>query len=304
MAGQTGGEFAVKEIDTGFMSGGVSCAGSLYLPEGVTTPPVVIMAHGFAAERSFRLEAFAERFVERGLASFLFDYRGFGDSAGEPRQLVQPSRHLADWQAALAHVRGLGEIDARRIALWGSSFSGGHIVVTAARDGNVAAIVAQVPYFSSPGTLSRMPLKNLLGLSWAGLRDLGRSLLGRSPYCIPAVGRPGELAVMTTPESYDGYMGLVPPGSRWRNSVPARIGLLMPFYNPVLSAARVRCPTLIVAGIHDSLIPVSAVRRTANRIPQCELVELDCSHFQPYYDQCFDEVARLETAFLCSHLQE
>jgi hypothetical protein len=35
--------------------------GDLYRPEGAACPPVVVMAHGFGAERRFRLPAFAER---------------------------------------------------------------------------------------------------------------------------------------------------------------------------------------------------------------------------------------------------
>jgi alpha-beta hydrolase superfamily lysophospholipase len=40
------------------------------------------MAHGFGAERAFQLPADADRFVDRGVAALLFDYRGFGDSEG------------------------------------------------------------------------------------------------------------------------------------------------------------------------------------------------------------------------------
>ena len=92
---------------------------------------MVIMAHGFGAERTFGLPAYAERFLQRGMAAFLFDYRNFGDSDGEPRNLVSNHRHIKDWEAAVAHVRGLPDIDTEKIALWGSSYSGGHVIVTA-----------------------------------------------------------------------------------------------------------------------------------------------------------------------------
>ena len=79
------------------------------------------MAHGLAAERAFGLASFAQRFAQKGMAVFVFDYRNFGDSQGEPRNLVSPKRHLQDWQAAMAHVGRLTEVDRGRIALWGSS---------------------------------------------------------------------------------------------------------------------------------------------------------------------------------------
>jgi fermentation-respiration switch protein FrsA (DUF1100 family) len=78
--------------------------------------------------RDQRLDAFAERFARAGLAALVFDYRHFGDSQGEPRQLLDIGRQLADWRAAIGYARTVDGIDPARIALWGSSFSGGHDV--------------------------------------------------------------------------------------------------------------------------------------------------------------------------------
>src|ERR1700737_4146534 len=81
-----------------------------------------------------------------GLAALVFDYRHFGASEGEPRQLLDIKLQLADWTAAIAFARTLEGIDEERIALWGTSFSGGHDIELAAHDGRVAAVVAQVPF--------------------------------------------------------------------------------------------------------------------------------------------------------------
>ena len=91
--------------DIDFAWHGSRCAGWLYLPRAVVRPPLVIMAHGFGAERTFGLEPFAERFARAGLATFLFDYRCFGDSDGEPRNLISPRRQLEDWEAAAIATR-------------------------------------------------------------------------------------------------------------------------------------------------------------------------------------------------------
>ena len=85
----------MRTIDRDFESRGTRCAGTLYLPDSAERPPVIVLAHGFGAERAWGLPAFAARFVEAGFASFLFDYRGFGDSDGEPRYHVDARRHLA-----------------------------------------------------------------------------------------------------------------------------------------------------------------------------------------------------------------
>lgn len=94
-------------IDTSFRSHGTTCATWLYPPEGINKPPVVIMAHGFGGECTFRLPAYAEHFARQGMACLVFDYRTFGDSEGEPRNYISPSQHLEDWQAAIQHSRPL-----------------------------------------------------------------------------------------------------------------------------------------------------------------------------------------------------
>src|SRR5882672_11296942 len=121
--------------DVAFASGGETCAAWLYRPQdGGERAPCVVMAHGFSATRGDTLPAYAERFAAAGMAVLLFDYRHFGDSTGEPRQLLDIGRQQADYRAAIAFARTQGGIDAQRIALFGTSFSGGHVVAVAAKD--------------------------------------------------------------------------------------------------------------------------------------------------------------------------
>lgn len=288
--------------DSDFISGGLKCAGWLYLPEGAENPPVLIMAHGFAAERTFRLPLFAERFAEKGIAVFLFDYRNFGDSEGSPRNLVNPYRHIRDWEAALAHVKALPDVNTDKIALWGSSFSGGHVICVAARHPEIAAVVSQVPFVDGiASTLIRKP-KDIVTAVIAGWRDLGRKLTFRSPYRVPAIGYPDEFAIMNTEESMPGYSVLVPEDSSWENEVPARVLLLVPLYSPMRQAGRVESPVLIVAAEKDSLIPIKAVEKTSARIKNVTLHRLSCNHFAPYVGDFFEENVTIETAFLERHL--
>ena len=81
----------MKAIKSDFISKGVRCDGDLLLPDGATRPPVVIMGHGVGAQKDFRLMAYAERFVQKNMAVFLFDYRTFGKSDGSPRQIISLS---------------------------------------------------------------------------------------------------------------------------------------------------------------------------------------------------------------------
>jgi pimeloyl-ACP methyl ester carboxylesterase len=290
------------KLRSDFTSHGVRCSGDLYLPSGVRRPPVVVMAHGFAGERAFRLPAYAERFVQRGLAVFLFDYRGFGDSDGEPRYLVRPRRHVEDWRAALTHVRSLPNLDGPRLALWGTSFSGGHVIVIAADDPGVRAIVAQVP-FVDPLALAHKPgVRYVLQVLGHGLWDVLRDLARRSPHYVQVAGHPGEFAVMNMPEALPGYRSLMPEGAVWQNRCPARILFAALSYRPVTYAERVRCPALVMYGEKDSLTLAAAVEAAAAKMANAVPVRLPFGHFEIYTGQGFETAVEMQADFLATHL--
>src|SRR5919201_735763 len=126
--------------DVAFESGGERCAAWLYRPrrdEAGGPVPCVVLAHGWSGIREQRLDAYAERFAAAGMAALVFDYRHFGASGGEPRQLLDIGRQLEDWAAAVAFARGLEGVDRARVALWGTSFGAGHVICLAADDAAV-----------------------------------------------------------------------------------------------------------------------------------------------------------------------
>jgi pimeloyl-ACP methyl ester carboxylesterase len=260
------------------------------------------MAHGFAAQRDFRLPAFAEKFVGKGLAVLLFDYRNFGMSDGAPRNLVSPHRHLQDWAAAVWHARGLEQVDTRRIGLWGTSFSGGHVLVTAARYPWVSAVVSQVPFVDGLAVARSMPFKYATEGIAHGLRDMVRAVREATPHFVPVVAEPGTFGLMSSADSLPGYMALVPDGSSWKNRAPARIALTLPLYRPIRYATRIKCPVMIVSAEKDSLIGQASVVKTARRIRECKLVRLPVGHFDVYVGEEFERVADFEGDFLRDNL--
>src|SRR5690606_7112165 len=117
-----------------------------YRPGRSGPHPTVVMAHGFAGVKAAGLDAYASRFAAAGFAVVAFDYRSFGDSEGRPRQIIDIGRQLEDWEAVIEWARTHPEVDPARLALWGTSFSGGHVLVLAARHPEIAATIAQVPF--------------------------------------------------------------------------------------------------------------------------------------------------------------
>lgn len=288
----------MKTSTVRFLSGSDLCSADLYYPDSADHPPIIVMAHGFAGERNFRLPAFAEKFCDQGFAVLLFDYRTFGDSEGSPRQWVHPWRQLEDWRAAIDHARSLPKVNCDELVLWGTSFSGGHVVNLAAEDQSISAIIAQVPFVSGLNLMKNQSFKDLSRLTLAALIDIVRSWFGAQPYEYPVVAMPGGKGVMNTPGSYEGYLKLTPEKTSWRNAVPARVGLYIPWYSPLGNASAVTCPALILAASKDSLIPVKAVEKLASRISNAHYSELDTDHFQPYVSPSFEENIELQLHFL------
>lgn len=82
------------------------------------------MGHGGSGTKRLGLPRYAERFAAAGLAVLAFDYRHFGASAGEPRQVINIAEQHEDYRAAVRFARDLSGVDPARIALWGTSLSG------------------------------------------------------------------------------------------------------------------------------------------------------------------------------------
>ncbi len=292
----------MERTDVTFTSDGVDCAAWLYRPPGDGSLPIVVMAHGFSATRDQRLDAYAERFAAAGLGVLLFDYRHFGASGGEPRQLLDIRRQHADYRAAVAYARTLPFLDGDRVALFGSSFSGGHVIALAAADPSIAAVVAQCPFTDSFASLPKLGPANALRATVAGLRDEVRARTGRAPAYIPPVGPPGTFAVMSTPDAEVGFRAMTAPDSPWENRVAARIALQVVGYRPGRAAARLRCPALFCICDQDSVAPADRTARLATAAPRGEIKRYPVGHFEIYLGEPFEHAISDQTEFLTRHL--
>src|SRR6476619_3796169 len=150
------------------------------------------MAHGFSSTREERLHAYGERFADAGYAALVFDYRHFGDSGGQPRQLISIARQQSDYRAAIECARGLGQVDSERIVLWGTSFSGGHVLKLGADDHTISAVISQTPFTDGASAIRAADFKTFVRGSAYGVADVVGSWMGRPPVLVPAVGPPGS----------------------------------------------------------------------------------------------------------------
>lgn len=265
-------------------AGGEQIAAYLYRPDGAGPAPCIVMAHGFTATRDDGLPRYAEAFRDAGYAVVLFDYRHFGASTGEPRQLLDVGRQHDDYRTVLAWARQSDGVDPARMVLWGTSYSGGHVLAVAADGPTVAAVIAQAPFTDAIPTLRLVPPATAARATFEGIRDEVRARRGRTPVYLSAVGAPGTVAAMTAPDAQPGFEALVAPESLWRNEFAARLMLRFAFYRPGRKAARLPMPVLFCVCENDSTTPAKSAIAAAHRAPRGELRLYSSGHFNIYHD--------------------
>lgn len=287
----------MNRLDVQFTSGKDQCHAWLYLPDNPHAP-VIVMAHGLGAVRTMRLDAFAERFCRAGYACLVFDYRHFGDSGGTPRQLLDVSQQLQDWHAAIAFARGRPDVDGSKTILWGTSFSGGHVIAVGAEDGRVAAVVSQCPF--TDGLASTLALGPVSGakVSALAILDVLGAVFGRSPVMVAISGQPGAAALMTAPDAMRGYLAIKPPDHPIPNEVAARFGLQILTYYPGRRAAALQCPALFCVCDKDSVAPSGRTLQHVHKAPHGTVKTYAEGHFDIYVGQAFEQVVADQIGYL------
>ena len=295
-----------------FQSKELTCRGWLYLPDSVPEggkAPAIVMAHGFSAVKEMMLSNFAERFTAEGFITLVFDFRFLGESDGEPRGNVIPSEQHEDFRNAITWVSLQEEVDEQRIGIWGSSYSGGHVLHLSAFDRRIKTAVAQVPAISGWRSILKRQGRSAVhvGLSMA-LSDR-RARYGKQAANYVAVVAPeGQPALLATPDSYEFFVeNCGDRAPNWINRVTLESLEKIIEYSPADAIELVSpTPLLIVAAENDSLIPIEDVREAFDRAQDPKkLLTLPCGHFDVYENQPWhNQVLDAETAWFKKHLRE
>ena len=292
-----------------FDSGGVRCAADLYLPPDAAGPvPCVVMGHGASGTKRLGLPAYAEKFADGGIAVLAFDYRGFGASDGEPRQVIDVEPQRADYRAAVRCARSLDTIDPLRVALWGTSLSGGHVIAVAAGDPTVAAVVCQAPLIdglhrglTGRHLVSREVARRTLGFAVAAARDVVNARRGTAPYLVPVVAPPGQVAAFTDPDARAAFEAFGGEATGWRNEIAPRFAFALPRYVPG-TAERLAMPLLMCVADRDQEASGAYAARVGAQAPWVEIRHFPCTHFEVYRPPAFDRISGIQLEFLRAHL--
>lgn len=274
--------------DIEFDAEGVTLRGWFHAADANTlAAPTVVLAHGFSAVKEMYLDEYAAVFAAAGLNALVFDNRNFGASDGTPRQEIDPWAQMRDYRHAITFATTLPEVDASRIGIWGSSYSGGHVLVVAAIDRRVKAVVSQVPMVSGHANLRALVRADFL----AGFRELFDEdrvarFHGKAPAMVPAVAEdPLAPSALPTADSWQWFTSTAAARApSWRNEVTLRSVEMFAEYEPITYLPYISpTPLLMLPAEGDHLTPADLAIDAYERARQPKkLTILPGGHFDAY----------------------
>ncbi len=271
-----------------FKSQGLRCRGIKYVPSGMSAGekrPCIVLAHGFSAVKEMYFTDYAQAFTKAGFVSVVFDYRFLGESEGEPRGQIFPWEQIEDFRNAITYAQMQPEVNAEKIGVFGSSYSGGHVICLGALDRRIKAVVCQVPLIDGfanfqaivPRAAGAGMLKYLEG------DRIERYKSGKVNY-LPVVAADNN-AVLNTSDSYKWFTEThQKKAPRWENRVTVESIEKFIEYSPAVFIARVSpTPFLMMVAENDILTPTDlAINGFESAREPKKLVILPGGHFDAY----------------------
>ena len=286
---------------------GVTLRGWLYLPDAAKEAvPTVVMAHGFSAVKENYLDCFAEAFAAVGLGALVFDNRNFGASDGEPRQEIDPWQQIRDYRDAITYASGLTAVDEHRIGVWGSSYSGAHVLVVGAIDRRVKCVTSQVPLISGHRNARRLIRADMIA-AVQGMFDEDRKARfeGKPPEMIAVVSNdPNVPSALPTPDAWEWMTETAEKRApAWKNEVTLRSLEMFLAYEPGAYIEYLSpTPLLMVVAAQDHLtVADEALAAYERALHPKKLLLLKGGHFEAYVED-FDAASGAARDWFLEHL--
>lgn len=293
--------------DVTFLSNGTLCVGWFYAANGSSPAPAIAMAHGLSGVKEMDLELFALAFQAAGFAVLLFDYRTFGGSDGSPRGLLNPMMQTEDYRNALTWLGLQPEVDPTRLAVWGTSLSGAHVLHVAAFDKRVKAVVSQVPTVDIHANLRHLQPPPVVA-DWfaAGARARQHLMETGEHLMMPVIAPPGTLALLNEAGTIEELAAQEQRAPSWRNEVAMLSIEYLTEYNPGAAVELISpAPLLMIVAGADLLTPPDLALKVYARAlePKSLLFVPGHAHHEVYHVSAFrDQAINAAVDWFSAHL--
>jgi hypothetical protein len=297
-------DISVREVR--FPSAGLECAATVYQPAALDTPaPGLIMGNGFANVRQMYLPRYAEAFAAAGLVVMTIDYRYLGESDGHPRQQVLPEAQCDDFRNALTWLSAQRSVDQDRLAVWGTSFAGGHVLRVASQDRRVKAAVAQVPAIGLWRYVRTSPAEAREKFLAGALADRLEYARHGQPRLVAITAPPGTESVLG-PDGYEWHHRNETRHASFENAIAAHsLDRIVP-YDPGAFAEDISpTPLLMILANDDTTTPPAVAQGVFDRAGEPkQLVRFAGDHYDVYEnDSVVQRCIHSATHFLTTHLR-
>ncbi|MFI1722497.1 alpha/beta hydrolase [Streptomyces sp. NPDC020489] len=243
-----------------FPSEEVDLTGNLFLPDGDAPTPGVVVAGTWTSVKELMADRYAERLADRGYAALSFDFTGFGESAGRPRDVENPARKVRDIHHALTFLALHPAIDADRLGALGICAAAMYMADNAAHDPRVGSLALVAPWLHDAA---------ICEAAYGGAEAVEQKIkLARDARArfertgdlefVPVVDATDERAAM--PYDIDFYLNPARGGiPAWPNRFAVMAWEDWLTYDSIALAPRITQPTLLVHS-EDAAIPEGARR--------------------------------------------
>ena len=287
---------AMKEVT--IWSAGSRLDGDLFWPKSMAPDdklPAIVLSHGWGGTKQSSRRS-ASRFAAAGYITLGLSYRTWGNSEGPMilldgmpqldenneatvrvrfvREVVDPLNQADDFRAALDFIEGEPNVDTSRIGAWGTSYGGGLVVWSAARDSRIRAVLSQVGGMGVPWDAMKAVAKKRA-------IDIAR---GDAEPVPQDIDRTGEL-----------------------RGTPHFAKMIR--YNAVQVAHRIRVPTMLIDAENEELFDrrehgkrVFEILRAQGDVPVRYEVVPDIGHYG-IYREAFEQSVQLALGWFDVHLK-
>ncbi|KAE8312823.1 Alpha/Beta hydrolase protein [Aspergillus transmontanensis] len=220
------------------------------------------------------------------------------EKASQPRQEIITAHQISDYSDAITYLQTRPDINPDRIGVWGSSYSGGHVLCVGAVDRRVKAVVSQVPLVDGWENFHRLICPDFVPSTGRGVAA------GETPKCLPVVNEnPLMQSALPSADSYQ-FFSTYAPGMKWENSITVKSPEALRGYVPLTDIEHISpTPLLMIVADNDLVTQTDlALKVYAKALEPKSLHILPGGHFDVYAGEHFEPNVEAQVSFLRRHL--